>query len=128
MAKAVTLINGRHWQKQGDAIEHFKQMLAQYKNGDRITDPQDHSDLGALLIPYDACLAPGEPVKIGPGVDYFSRQLNIGDGYATSGFHVHRVDGTSIDFSYIQAVKAASKRNSATGARVKRANGRSFVL
>jgi hypothetical protein len=35
--------------------------------------------------------------------------LNIGDGYATSGFHVHRIDGTSIDFSYIQAVKTASK-------------------
>jgi hypothetical protein len=109
MAKMVSLPNGRIWSKQGDAMDHFKAMLARYKNGDRVTDPQDHDDLGALLIPYDRCLPPGAETKIGVGISHFTRQVNIGDRWRSPGFHVHRTDGSSIDFSYIEAVKAAAR-------------------
>ena len=108
MTKKVSLSNGRFWAKQGEAKEHFKQMLARYKDGERIADPQDHEDLCALLVPYDGRLLPGEETKAGAGVSHFTRQLNRGTGWSSSGFYVHRVDGTSIDFSYIEAVKSAS--------------------
>jgi len=108
MAKKVSLSNGRNWSKQGDAMEHFKAMLARYKNGERVTDPQDHDDLSALLIPYDGLLPAGADTKIGEGISHFTREVNIGDRWRSSGFHVHRIDGSSIDFSYIDAVRAAS--------------------
>ncbi|MBL8450167.1 MAG: DUF3223 domain-containing protein [Dechloromonas sp.] len=108
MVKPVKLSNGRQWRTQKEALEHFKQMLARYTNGDKITDSADHDDLFALLNRYDAVLAPGEETKAGAGIAYFSRERNVGDGWSTDGFHVHRTDGTSIDFSYISAVKSES--------------------
>jgi Protein of unknown function (DUF3223) len=108
MSKSVLLSNGCSWKTQTEAKEHFRQMLARYKTGDQISSPDDHSDLCALLVPYDACLDPGQPTKIGVGIDHFSRQVNIGPKWSSPGFHVHRIDGTSIDFSFIEAVKAAS--------------------
>lgn len=106
MVKPVKLSNGRQWRTQKEALEHFKQMLARYANGDKITDSADHDDLSALLARYDAVLAPGEEKKAGTGIAYFSRERNVGEGWSTDGFHVHRADGTSIDFSYISAVKS----------------------
>jgi len=105
MVKPIRLSNGRQWRTQKDALQHFKQMLARYENGDRIDAPSDHDDLCALLSRYDSVLSPGEVTKVGTGVAYFSRERNVGDGWSTDGFHVHRTDGTSIDFSYISAVK-----------------------
>lgn len=104
MVKPVTLSNGRQWRMQKDALAHFKQMLGRYQNGDRILDPTDHNDLCALLERYDSVLPAGHPTKSGNGVSHFSREQNRGDGWTTDGFHVHRLDGTAIDFSYIYAV------------------------
>jgi hypothetical protein len=53
MAKPVNLSNGRSWKTRKDAIEHFKNMLARYSDGDRIDAPSDHDDLRALLELYD---------------------------------------------------------------------------
>jgi hypothetical protein len=105
MPKAVNLANGRKWRSRKDAIEHFKKMLARYKDGDKVSNPVDDSDLRALLALYDSVVPPGSPTKTGTGVAHFSRQRNSGDGWATSGFHVHRSDGTSIDFSFYSAVR-----------------------
>ncbi len=110
MTKSVTLSNGRHWKTQADALVHFKQMLARYATGERVSDQADHDDLIALLQPYDSVLLPGHEKKTGPGVEYFSRQTNSDVGWSTDGFHVHRINGTVIDFSYIEAVKTASKK------------------
>lgn len=106
MARPVTLSNGRSWKLQKDAIAHFKSMLHKYKDGDRVSDPSDEDDLRALLNRYDRVLPSGQPTKAGPGVLYFSRQLNVGDVWATPSFHVHRTDGTSIDFSFYEAIRA----------------------
>lgn len=106
MAKSVKLSNGRFWRTQSDALEHFKKMLTRYSNGDKVGNLDDHADLAALLKGYDAAIVDGAPTKIGPGIVYFSRQSNAVIGWTTDGFWVHRTDGTSIDFSYISAVKS----------------------
>lgn len=104
MAKPVQLPNGRHWRTQTEALKHFKEMLGRHERGDRIEDPQDHADLESLLQRYDGLLPSGAVTKCGAGVSHFSKELNVGEGWVSDGFHVHRVDGTSIDFSYIDAV------------------------
>ncbi len=108
MAKPVKLSNGRYWRTQTQALEHFKKMLARYNIGEKVTDSSDHDDLSALLMRYDSVMLANEETKTGAGIDYFSKQRNVGEGWSTDGFHVHRIDGTSIDFSYISAVKIES--------------------
>jgi hypothetical protein len=105
MGKPVSLSNGRSWRFQKDAFAHFREMLSRYEDGDRISVPSDESDLRALLKRYDAEVPSGQPTKTGVGVSHFSRELNTGDTWATSSFHVHRVDGTSTDFSFYEAVR-----------------------
>ena len=107
MAKTVSLPNGKNWRLQKEALEYFKAMLARYTLGERVTESADHADLSALLQVYDGVLPQGE-AKGGVGIEYFSKQRNSGEGWSTDGFHVHRTDGSSVDFSYIQAVKVAS--------------------
>lgn len=104
MAKPVTLSNGKQWPTKKAAKAHFTAMLARYKNGQRV-NPDDAADLAALLDRYDRCLPPDQPTKIGVGISHFTRELNLGPGYATAGFHIHRVDNTSDDFSFRDAVQ-----------------------
>lgn len=105
MPKPVHLSNGSKWPSRKDAIEHFKKMLARYADGERVSDSADESDLRALLARYDSVVPAGSPTKAGVGVDHFSRQRNTGEGWTTPGFHVHRTDGTSVDFSFYSAVQ-----------------------
>lgn len=105
MAKSVQLSNGRQWRTRKDALAHFKEMLSRYTDGERVTDSSDESDLRALLTLYDSVVPAGGATKTGTGIAGFSRERNVGEGYNTPGFHVHRSDGTSIDFSVYQAVK-----------------------
>lgn len=81
-------------------------MLARYSNGELVSVMSDHDDLSALLAICDGVLARGEPTKSGAGISHFSREQNAGEGWSTDGFHVHRTDGTSIDFSYISEVRS----------------------
>ena len=106
MAKPVQLPDGRKWGTRKEAFEHFKKMLAGYSDGARITDATDHGDLCALLTHYDRVIISGGVTKAGSGIEYFSRERNTGDSWSTSGFHVHRTDGTSIDFSFYEAVRS----------------------
>lgn len=105
MAKPVLLLNGRKWASRKEAIEYFKRMLARYQDGDKVSNMDDESDLRALLARYDSVVPSGAATKAGPGVTHFSRQLNVGDGWATSGFHAHRTDGVSVEFSFYRAVE-----------------------
>jgi hypothetical protein len=108
MTKPVMLANGRCWGSRAESLEHFRQILAQYRNGDRISDPSHHDDLCALLTMYDSSVMAGFPTKTGSGISHFSRQRNAGYRWSTNGFHVHRTDGTSIGFSYANAVRSPS--------------------
>ncbi len=110
MVKPVSLPNGQKWRLQGDALKHFKDMLNRHSDGQRVTDPQDHSDLSALLAVYDRVPGLAE-TKSGAGVDYLYRDLDRETrpgGVRTSCFYVMRLDGTAIDFSTIKAVRMAS--------------------
>ncbi|WP_213742233.1 DCL family protein [Bradyrhizobium sp. dw_411] len=110
MAKSINLPNGRSWKTQTTALAHFKDMLARHSDNEVVEDRSDHDDLVALLERYDAVIT-DSPAKIGSGVEHFFRRRNVGEGYSTPGFWVHRTDGTDTDFSYISAVKGQPKSN-----------------
>lgn len=109
MAKSVpiTLPNGRSWSKKGDAVDHFKTMLARYADGDRVRDASDKADLQALLAVYDSVVPAGQPTKTGPGVAYFERRMDRDHPGHTSCFFVVRTDGSTIDFSTRRALDVA---------------------
>jgi hypothetical protein len=106
MAKEVRLSNGKVWRTRKDATVHFRDMLSRYKDGENIANPSDDSDLRSLLELYDSVLPPGAKTKAGAGIASFSRERNSGDTWSTPGFHVHRVDGSSEDFSFYRAVQS----------------------
>lgn len=108
MAKPVELSNGREWKTKKAAEQHFRDMLARYRNDEHILDYQDHSDLSALLERFDLLVSDG-PSKIGAGIKRFERRLNKGDGWSSPGFWVVREDDTLTDFSYVQAVVGRPK-------------------
>jgi len=108
MAKMVDLRNGRTWTTQKSALQHFKDMLHRYRNGEIVSSHADMADLSALLTIYDEKRGAGEPSKVGEGIDYIKRLNNEVLGWPTDGFWIFRLDGTSIDFSYISAVKSAT--------------------
>lgn len=107
MAKTVKLENGREWPTQTAALAHFKRILHKYVNDEKVSDDSDVSDLSALLLAYDKKRELDKEPKIGVGILYFKRQSNKILGWPTAGFWIHRIDGSSIDFSYIEAVKSA---------------------
>lgn len=105
MAKPV-VIGPRSFRTQKSALEHYKALLHRYQDGDRISDPGDHTDLVALVERYDPILDQvGEPAKDCGQIGHFERRLNTGTGWSNSGFWVVRLDGSATDFSYIWAVK-----------------------
>lgn len=110
MTKSVSLPNGRYWRSQGEAMSHFKEMLARTTLGERVMNAEDHADLVALLMVYDSVLPQGAETKVGAGIAFLSKQRNRGEGWTTDGFHVHRTDGTVVDFSYKEAVRVASDK------------------
>lgn len=106
----ICLPNGRNWQKKGDAVNHFKSMLARYSDGARVFDPADHSDLASLLQVYDSVLDAGDLSKAGVGISHFERRKDRDHPGHTSCFFVVRTDGTSIDFSTRRALDVAGAK------------------
>jgi len=105
MAKPVE-IGSRSFRTQKSALEHYKEILHRYRDGERVADPSDHADLVALIERYDPILEEvGEPAKGGGQIGHFERRLNTGTGWSSPGFWVVRQDGNATDFSYIYAVK-----------------------
>ena len=109
-AKPISLPNGRSWPKKGDAIDHFKLMLARYKDNSRVIVSADHEDLLSLLEVYDSVLDEDETTKAGGGVSHFERRKDQDHPGNTSCFFVVRTDGTSIDFSTRRALDVAVKK------------------
>ena len=108
-SKIISLPNGRTWSKKGDAVDHFKVMLARYRDGSRVSDATDHNDLASLLEVYDSVLDAGQPTKAGTGVSHFERRKDQDHPGHTSCFFVVRIDGTSIDFSTRRALEVAGE-------------------
>ncbi len=112
MAKPVQLSNGRAWETQNAALEHFKQMLARHADEQAVDDRIDHDDLLALLVRYDEMIT-DSPSKIGVGVECFFRRRNVFEGYSTPSFWVRRADASETDFSYIHAIRGQPKTTAA---------------
>ena len=110
MAKPVEQKNGQSFKTKKAAEQHFRNMLARYRDGEHISDYQDHSDLSALLERFDSFVSDG-PSKIGAGIKRFERRLNKGDGWSSPGFWVIRVDNSPTDFSYVKAVAGRPTRD-----------------
>jgi len=108
MAKPVRLSNGRFWPTQTAAKAHFKKILNELDDGERVTDSSNHSDLCALVQSYDRGMPVGQG-KSGNGIDHFFKDRDREHNGLTSCFYVARVDKSSIDFSYLRAVELLSK-------------------
>ena len=80
----------RSFPNQKSATEFFQGILYRYQPDVLIPDP-DYSDLAALILRH-----PNASQKIGAGIESFS-VMNAIQG--TVCFRVHRIDGSSTDFS-----------------------------
>ena len=89
------VLETRIFEKKGDAIRFFREMLNRYELGDKVSDV-DARDLSALLK-----LHTEYPEKVGKGVEYFKVDANL---HGTKSFYIYRVDGSHDDFSYIHCI------------------------
>lgn len=108
MAKRISLSNGRVWNTQKAATDHFRTLRDRYPDGLPIEDANDHSDLVALVERFDAAHGESE-LKAGSGIDHFEVRTNFGAGGATRGFWIIRKDGSETDFSFIWAIRGQPK-------------------
>jgi hypothetical protein len=114
MAKPVQL-DSFAWPTQSAALDAFRAILRSsgYGVGDRITDPVHDLMLREVLERH-----PDVDEKVGAGVDYFfiGRTQDASGAFVgrdAIGIWIHRVDGTTIDFSYQTAAKGRSARSDA---------------
>jgi Protein of unknown function (DUF3223) len=91
MAAKPLTIGDHYFDKKGDAIAFFQEILYRYDLGDRVS-PNDDAILRVLLTRH-----PEADIKIGIGVASFS--VRSGD-FSTRCFWVNRTDGTSDKFSF----------------------------
>lgn len=96
MAKKV-LIGRIAFNTQGEAMDFVRAILDKAEWGVPLTG-DDHEFVLSLLERH-----PNASKKIGCGVSYFT--VNS-DGQGSRCFYVHRSDGSSDHFSYVQSVKA----------------------
>ena len=100
MARQPIVLNGIEFKFRKDAIEHFKNMLERYRNGQSIAG-DDRDMLLALLERH-----PEADKKIGCGV---RRLYKDRTDMPTSCFWIERTDGSRTDFSYRTAISAKGK-------------------
>ena len=100
MARQPIVLNGIEFKSQKDAIEHFKNMLEGYRNGQSITG--DARDMLLALLERH----PEADKKIGCGV---KRLYKDRTDMPTSCFWIERTDGSRTDFSYLTAISAKVK-------------------
>lgn len=110
MAKRVD-IDSRVFPTQVSAIEHFREILHSYNDGDRIDNPEHHKDLVGLVERYDLALeAIGEDPKGEGQIAYFERRCNTGTTRSTPGFWIVRKDRVETDFSFYHAIQGPSRK------------------
>lgn len=87
-----------------------------YTPGDRVTDPIHVEILSEL-----AKIHPHSTAKIGTGIDHFTVEHMAGlPGQDVSadaiGFVLHQLDGTRVDFSYLEAIYPSDQKRRVTNA------------
>ena len=100
MTRNPLIIGKKEFKYQKEALTYFYRMLLRYQNS-QIIHGDDHYILSSLIEYH-----PNAYQKIGVGIKtFFKAQTKKG----TSCFWLERKDGTTIDFSFITAVKAKGK-------------------
>ena len=99
MVKKPVNVGELSFAKQGDAEDHYRQLLHRYDIGARIEEP-DATQLYWLLERH-----PESDSKRGLGVDYFSVRNAM---YGQRCFEIIRVDGTKTDFSFKTCITGRS--------------------
>ncbi|QIZ99423.1 DCL family protein [Leifsonia sp. PS1209] len=87
-----------------------------YQPGDIVADPSDVAIISAILS-----IHPHARDKVGAGVDHFSVRTIAGVpgtevSEATIGFWLTRVDGSEVDFSYVEAIYPSDQKRRVTSA------------
>lgn len=82
---------------QQDIRVHLRHLFDKYAVDAVVDDDNDHEFLIALLERH-----PERDAKVGCGVHHFSREQN--PDWPTPGFRLHRLDGSSTDFSTAQCI------------------------
>ncbi|WAC49804.1 DCL family protein [Asticcacaulis sp. SL142] len=88
------------FEKQGDAIAHFRSMLRKYKPGDRVDD-SDAIELAELLKRH-----PEYSLKLGAGIEHFGVEAAE---YNTQCFNLVRTDGSRDRFSFQSCVSGRAR-------------------
>lgn len=95
MPKIPVTIGERHFEKKGDALKFFKEILNEYEPGELVSNQHNKFLSDALKKHPDA------KIKIGTGISHFS----VGSAdYGTQCFWVHRTDSSKERFSYKSCV------------------------
>ena len=90
-------IKTRTFNKHGDAVMFFREILGRYSNGERVSDT-DSKELLALLERHDE-----KQDKIGVGISHF--YVDAGPEGFTKCFWIYRADKSVIDFSFMHCLK-----------------------
>ena len=96
VAKKSVILGHMHFDKKGDALTFFKEILNRYSPGENVSD-EDGEMLSLALANH-----PEASKKIGSGISYFSVRAAE---YGTQCFEVNRTDNTCERFSYIACLK-----------------------
>ena len=100
-------VGSKQFKTKTTAQDYFKYILQTNRLGSKIVG-QYYEDVIGLI----ECHADKES-KIGCGIAYITteKHIDIINGFPAKHphFHIYRVDGTSIDFSYIKCIKNLSK-------------------
>lgn len=89
--------------RKSDVIDHCRNILARYNEGERILLKDDHDFLSNLLLGHKDCLD-----KIGGGIHYFTNRKM--PPYNNKCFFIVRTDGSEIDFSFMQCISPSDHR------------------
>lgn len=93
-------IGSRLFQTKKEITRHVQTLFDKYPTvGEIVTDEGDHEFLLALLQRHEEC-----DEKVGNGVAHFSRDAH--PTWQSPGFKLHRVDGSSTDFSTSHCIAA----------------------
>lgn len=95
-------IGARVYASKGQATDAVRVVRDKYRCGETVSDPEDVRFLVDLLL-----LHPHADQKVGPGVQYFTVEMNQ---HGTAGFWLTRVDGTRTDWSFVACLTPPTHR------------------
>ena len=115
MASIPVILDSFQWKTRSSAEAAFREILRDsgYAVGDTVTDPKHHRMLTEVLERH-----PDFEEKVGAGVaDFFIGRTQDAPGVHVGrdaiGIWIRRVDGSTIDFSYITAIRQHSAKSDA---------------